>query len=75
MIIQGFLDIEFESDIWTFFGLSCNYQTGQVFMYMKMFDLKNKNALKKKTEINFKEFRMKKFGEVIFGGVENNPYF
>lgn len=38
MKIEGFLDIPFEKDIWTFFAISLNYQLGKVDLFVKLFN-------------------------------------
>jgi len=74
MQVEGFLDIVFKKDVWMFFAISCNYQSGEFQIYIKMFGEENVFQ-QREVNINFPEFNMNKFGELVFAGVENNPYF
>ena len=75
MKIEGFLDLPFVKNTWSYFGISANYESGDIIIFLKVFDGTIGNVKSKNFLVDFKDFKLKKFGELIYAGVENNPYF
>ena len=75
MKIEGFLDLPLVKNTWSYFGISTNYESGDIIIFLKVFDGSIGNVKSKNFVVDYKDFKLKKFGELIFAGVENNPYF
>lgn len=75
MKIEGFLDLPHQADVWNFFAISLSYVSGQVEIYNKSYNDAKVDAKQKSFQIDYQNFSMKKFGQLIFAAVENNPYF
>lgn len=75
MKIDGFVDIAFVEESWSFFAISCDYKRGTVSIYYKVFDSGNSNSQFKTLGVDFGSFSLKKNSELILASVEQNEYF
>lgn len=75
MMLEGFEDLPLTKNLWSFFAISADYATGDVSIFLTVYE-GNHMVMKNKTfKINYPEFKLKKSSELILAGVELNPYF
>ena len=75
MKIDGFVDIPYTEDTWSFFAFSCDYKRGTVSIYYKVFDLNNNNSQYKTVGLSNNTFSLKRNSELVLASVEKNNYF
>lgn len=74
MKIDGFVNLNFKRNTWTFFAISCDYSIGQSTLYFQEYGTQTPSS-SKSVSLNFQDFALLESPELIIAGVENNPYF
>ena len=74
MKIDGFVNIKFKRNQWTFFAISCDYSMGQGTLYFQEYGNLTPPS-SKSISLSFQSFALLESPELIIAGVENNPYF
>ena len=87
MVINGFsqdeLDFEvsrfgnlpFVKNLWTYFAVSCDYETGVAVIHIKEFNLSIPIDKTTKIPLNYPNFELKKENQVILSNREKIPYY
>ena len=74
MRVLGFTNIPLYKDVWSYFAISCDYQTGVASAYYRAFDGFTP-AYQDRVEINYPAFQLTPLVQLVIAGVETNPYF
>ena len=75
MKIEGFTDIPWINEYWTFFAISFDYQRGEGNMYFKIFNNTSNNSQNKTFTLNYRQFLLQKKSSLTIASVEKNNYF
>ena len=74
MKIEGFLNINIDKTNWAFYAISLDYLNGNAIIFFHLFDGVEQPRIKNFT-LSYPEFELSGNAELVFAGVENNPYF
>jgi len=53
MKIEGFSDLKFQPDVWTYVAFSCDYRKGQSYLHMKTFNRSDTIDRSKEISLNY----------------------
>ncbi len=75
MKIEGFSDLRYTRNAWTFFAISCNYRSGSAVIHLKEFNQSDTINRKKDIALNFPSFQMQRTNQLVLSNRDQTPYF
>ena len=73
--LSNFGNLPFVKNLWTYFAVSCDYETGVAVIHIKEFNLSIPIDKTTKIPLNYPNFELKKKNQVILSNRERIPYY